>query len=74
MIQPVTSKNKGIRKRDQLELWAETQHVIQKLGPWYLGFVAVSLSLSVNHTRRKAEWIIRPQAKPGSGSPTFPGS
>ena len=44
MIQAVTSKNRGIRKRDQLELWAESQSVIQELGPWYLDFVTVILS------------------------------
>ena len=43
----MTSKNRGIRKRDQLELWAESQSVIQELGPWYLDFVTVSLSESL---------------------------
>lgn len=39
----MTSQNKGIRKREKLELWAEPQRVNQKLGPWYLDFVTLSL-------------------------------
>ena len=48
-IQAVTSKNKGIRKTEQLELWAEPWSVSQELGPWYLVIVTVSLSLREPH-------------------------